>query len=76
MLSYMTVTQLKKLNQKNGGCFFNPRTMHFFRDTMDNFGARESETPDVVVLYRKTMREGQLVKEWLFSATTGRVLHN
>ena len=69
----MTITQLKTLNKKNGGNFFERDTMQWFGDTLKNFGI-EKITANTVRVYRKrTVRNGVLAS-WVFNSVTGRMI--
>ena len=67
----MTIYQLKKLNQANGGTFFERRTMKSAGDTLKNLGVlRHNKTTWRV--YRKKPKVGQTLG-WYFRMDTGRV---
>lgn len=73
----MTIYQLKALNEQNGGLFFSRRAMHFFGDTMRNFGMRKGKQPDTVVVYRKRAMKPHIpLSQWTFSTKTGRVIQH
>jgi hypothetical protein len=70
----MTIYELKRLNQKNGGCFFNRDTMRHFGDTMKNFGVQRY-TSDTVKVYRKLPTvKGMAGHGWLFDTENGLML--
>jgi hypothetical protein len=70
----MTLSQLKALNEQNGGLFFSRHNMRVAGDTMKNFGIRKLETKDRVLVYRKRATKFP-INEWIFDTTTGRVVH-
>ncbi len=67
----MTLTQLKALNKKNGGHFFDRDIMKSYGDTMQSLFIETRDNGAVVRVYRK--RDGAV---WLFSTTTGRVIYS
>lgn len=69
----MRPSELKVLNEKNGGKFFNPSTMAFWGDTMRNFRCRDNGD-GTVTLYRHTPTKAGM-DEYIFCKTTGRKLH-
>lgn len=69
----MTLSELKALNERNGGYFFSRNTMKFFGDTMKNFGLRKTDDPKIVEVYRKkATKHGSAGRTWKFNTETGR----
>jgi hypothetical protein len=66
----MTLSKLRQLNIKNGGCFFNRDTMKFFRDTMNGFTLQLLQNGNLEVC-RKNGKG-----RWHFSPVTGRVVES
>ena len=65
----MTIYELKKLNQANGGFFFARRHMEATGDTLKGFSVTRGTNPTNVVVTRK--RNGESM---IFDRKTGRVL--
>lgn len=51
----MTTSELKAKLEERGSCFFSPKTMRFFGDTMKNYGCRivERNGTKLIELYRR-----------------------
>lgn len=72
----MTISQLKQLNEQNGGKFFSHENMKFHGDTMRNLGIRKGTLPDTVIVKRKKAGKPNVpLTEWVFCTKTGRVIH-
>ena len=65
----MNIYELKKLNTKNGGHFFNPGSMALWGQTMKSFYVT---TEKGIV----TLQEKDSTREYQFDAKTGRQIHN
>lgn len=70
----MTLSQLKAINERNGGLFFSRHNMRAARDTMKNFGIRQMKRKDRVLVYRKKATRFPL-NQWMFDTNTGRVVY-
>ena len=66
----MTIYQLKKLNEKHGGCFFSRGTMERYRDTLKGFSVKQNPVcKNEVIVSRKRTNNS-----WIFSKITGRFI--
>lgn len=71
----MTISDIKRLNEQNGGKFFSRENMRFFGDTLKNYGVGRGYLPNTVLVYRKrAMKPHVPLTRWLFSTLTGRVV--
>lgn len=66
----MTVSQLKALNIKNGGCFFDRDKMKFGGETLKSFTLRPVLNGTILKLHKKSTEV-----DYYFNPTTGRVVH-
>jgi hypothetical protein len=65
----MTISHLRQLNKKNGGCFFDKATMKFYGETLRDF-FQEPHCDGVVKVSRRNGKG-----TWYFSTVTGRVVN-
>ena len=64
----ITIYELKRRNETNGGNFFSRATLKFWGDTLRGLKVKRDIDPTLVVVERK--RTG---KSWLFDLNTGRL---
>jgi hypothetical protein len=76
----MTLQNLRQLNKKNGGCFFDKATLKAFGETMKDYFQEPHRVqslvagqPVVVEVVKVSRRNGK--GTWYFSTVTGRVLN-
>ena len=72
----MTISELKALNERNGGKFFSRENMKFTGDNMRNFRVRKGAHPHTVIVTRKkALKPNVPLSSWIFNTQTGRALY-
>lgn len=68
----MTIYQLKKLNEKNGGCFFKTPNMKRHGDVLKGYRIEKISENCVKVSRKYPIRN--TTNSWIFNALTGRLI--
>lgn len=70
-MKIITISELRKRNIRNGGCFFDPDKLRSDGDTLKSFRLDDSpDNPDIVILQRKN----GVGTKWYFNKYSGRVM--